>query len=159
MRAWVEALERDTFNSLIRYKVSAGRSFPIALQLIQLEMGCGGASHVCSCLLPPHLYLFRTTDTSVLAFWSSVCSSEKSYIVVDRQMTSASPPSFIPQCSKYYLKDWAQRNRFPAPTWCLKIIYNSSSGGGGVSDALLISEGDSHKHCTQKYTQAKYSGT
>lgn len=136
-----------------------GGAFPLLSSLSNWKWGAGGASHVCSCLLPPHPYPFRTTDTSVLAFWSSVCSSEKSYIVVDRQVTSASPPSFIPQCSKYYLKDWAQRNRFPAPTWCLKIIYNSSSGGGGVSDALLISEGDSHKHCTQKYTQAKYSGT
>lgn len=51
MRAWVEALERDTLNSLIRYKVSAGRSFPIALQLIQLEMGCGGGKP--RLLLPP----------------------------------------------------------------------------------------------------------
>lgn len=54
--AWVEALERDTLNSLIHDKVSGGRSFPIALQLIQLETG-GGGSHGRFCLLPPILIL------------------------------------------------------------------------------------------------------
>lgn len=52
MRAWVEALERDTLNSLIHDKVSGGRSFPIALQLIQLETGGGAATAAFASCLP-----------------------------------------------------------------------------------------------------------
>lgn len=53
MRAWVEALERDTLNSLIRYKVSAlGGAFPLLSSLSNWKWGAGGqaTSALASCL-------------------------------------------------------------------------------------------------------------